>query len=380
MDMRFRFFVKPGLIIWVLFLMTAALGASEYAVFNVRLYESVKGQGKPMSPVVTTSYIEPFFVGDRVSESDLQQEQDKLKQVFNVNEVRLLLQTRLIYRYKPNAKLFRVFSKNGDQIGVLVSKEKGTDTYRIKVNEGTDYKDKDKNLLDTEAVLPVKNTVIFGFKDLKGGTYFMAFHREVDIREFKQSEQDRVLISTQYQPRLEHYVPPVYPEEAIKVKVQGNVMLKVEIDSAGEVVKAEIVHGHPLLRLAALEAIKHSKYKPVDLEAKEKSSHLSFHAVVSFHLPETGEKAEAFGEIIGTVTRQEDGSVIPGVSVEAVNETTKIKRTTKTDQNGFYGFMGLPEGPYMLTFKHEDYVTVAIKSYQKGGKTYKVNVYLKKKK
>ncbi len=380
MNMKFKSIGKQGLILLVLFLMTASLGASEYAVFNVRLYESVKGQGKPMSPVVTTLYVEPFFVGDRVSESGLQQEQAKLKQVFNVNQVRLLAQTRLIYRYKPNAKLFRVFSKNGDQIGVLLSKEKGKDTYRIKVNQGSDYKDKEKNLLDTEAVLPVKNTVIFGFKDLKGGTYFTAFHREVDIKEFKQSEQDRVLISTQYQPRLEHYVPPVYPEEAIKVKVQGNVMMKVEIDSTGVVVKAEIIHGHPLLRLAALKAIKHSKYKPVDLEAKEKSSLLSFYAVVSFHLPETGEKAEAFGEIIGTVTRKKDAAVIPGVSVEAVNEEAKIKRTTKTDQNGFYGFMGLPEGPYMLKFKHEDYMTVAIKSYQKGGKTYKVNVYLKKKK
>lgn len=42
-------------------------------------------------------------------------------------------------------------------------------------------------------------------------------------------------------------------------------MMKVEIDPEGVVVKAEIIHGHPLLRLAAVKAIRQCKYKPMEL-------------------------------------------------------------------------------------------------------------------
>jgi TonB family protein len=57
-------------------------------------------------------------------------------------------------------------------------------------------------------------------------------------------------------------VPPHYPEDARQQKVQGTVLLKVNIDKEGNVYKTELISGHPLLAPAAIEAVQQWKYKP----------------------------------------------------------------------------------------------------------------------
>jgi len=55
---------------------------------------------------------------------------------------------------------------------------------------------------------------------------------------------------------------PLYPPDARKQRVQGVVVLKVNIDKEGDVTNVELISGHPLLAPAAIDAVKLWKYKP----------------------------------------------------------------------------------------------------------------------
>jgi len=57
-------------------------------------------------------------------------------------------------------------------------------------------------------------------------------------------------------------VAPLYPNDAREARIQGTVILKVNIDPEGNVYNAELISGHPLLAPAAIEAVKQWKYRP----------------------------------------------------------------------------------------------------------------------
>jgi len=57
-------------------------------------------------------------------------------------------------------------------------------------------------------------------------------------------------------------VEPEYPQEARDQRIQGAVVLQIEISEAGDVKDARLISGHPLLAPPAIEAVKQWKYKP----------------------------------------------------------------------------------------------------------------------
>jgi protein TonB len=57
-------------------------------------------------------------------------------------------------------------------------------------------------------------------------------------------------------------VQPQYPPDAKDQRVQGSVLLQVNIDKEGSVSKLQLISGHPLLAPAAIDAVKQWKYKP----------------------------------------------------------------------------------------------------------------------
>jgi TonB family protein len=63
-------------------------------------------------------------------------------------------------------------------------------------------------------------------------------------------------------------VKPAYPPAAKAVKAEGVVSVQVIIDEEGNVVSAEAVGGHPLLRAASVNAALQSKFKPTLLEGQ----------------------------------------------------------------------------------------------------------------
>jgi TonB family protein len=61
---------------------------------------------------------------------------------------------------------------------------------------------------------------------------------------------------------------PAYPEAAKAARAGGAVSVQVTIDEQGNVVSANAVSGHPLLRAAAVDAAREAKFSPTLLEGK----------------------------------------------------------------------------------------------------------------
>lgn len=57
-------------------------------------------------------------------------------------------------------------------------------------------------------------------------------------------------------------VTPLYPTFARNISAEGQVVVDVEIDEQGNVTSAKAVSGHTLLRNAAEDAARKSKFKP----------------------------------------------------------------------------------------------------------------------
>ena len=61
---------------------------------------------------------------------------------------------------------------------------------------------------------------------------------------------------------------PAYPAAAKAVAAEGSVAVKVLVDESGNVIAAEAVSGHPLLRAAAVEAARGVKLSPTRLSGE----------------------------------------------------------------------------------------------------------------
>jgi TonB family protein len=65
------------------------------------------------------------------------------------------------------------------------------------------------------------------------------------------------------------YAPqPTYPPIAKAAGAEGSVGVRVTVDEEGNVVAAEAISGHPLLKMAAVDAARQSKFKPAFVEGK----------------------------------------------------------------------------------------------------------------
>jgi protein TonB len=64
------------------------------------------------------------------------------------------------------------------------------------------------------------------------------------------------------EPRRLTAVPPVYPELALKARLQGTVIIEATVNERGRVVNATLLQGLPMLTEAALEAVKKWTYTP----------------------------------------------------------------------------------------------------------------------
>jgi len=97
---------------------------------------------------------------------------------------------------------------------------------------------------------------------------------------------------------------PVYPEAARAVKASGIVGVKVLIDETGNVVSAEAVSGHPLLRAASVEAAKEAKFSPTTLSGQP----VRVTGVINYNfvLPQSTEPLAAKGLLSGVPTSDRD--------------------------------------------------------------------------
>jgi len=67
---------------------------------------------------------------------------------------------------------------------------------------------------------------------------------------------------------LIHDVRPVYPKEAKKLHIQGEVKLRIVVSKTGEVGKLDLISGNPALAPAAIAAVKQWRFAPCRLNGE----------------------------------------------------------------------------------------------------------------
>jgi TonB family protein len=72
--------------------------------------------------------------------------------------------------------------------------------------------------------------------------------------------------------KLIHSVPAQYPAMARQLHLEGEVLLSLDVDAAGNVASVKALSGPPLLRAAAMDAVKRWKYQPATLGDQPVSS------------------------------------------------------------------------------------------------------------
>jgi len=290
------------------------LQASEKLNIKLRVYEGAKeGEAEPLR-FVTSSFLQSTISATIQTEFKLEEEREKIKRVFNLQDVSLLTETELELGLKPN-QASHYFRLDGKEYYVILALDewKGIGQFVIAVNEALE--DKKKNILTTAITLPGGNAAIFGFEDREGKPYFLSFHvtsvigpdgrlkpppppppppppkkgalappppppTEEELKEFAKGAV--IAIGEIKPPRLIREVPPVYPEIARQSFVRGTVVLGVRVDTQGRVTEIKVLKSIPLLNKAAVDAVRQWIYEPFILDGKPTPVVFSLNVV--FHM------------------------------------------------------------------------------------------------
>lgn len=87
-----------------------------------------------------------------------------------------------------------------------------------------------------------------------------------DLGETVEEEIEPVRVSGL--PELIKKVIPIYPPEAIRRRVRDRIIIEIITGKFGNVKKCKVIHGHPLLNKAALDAVRQWRYKPYLVKGK----------------------------------------------------------------------------------------------------------------
>jgi TonB family protein len=151
--------------------------------------------------------------------------------------------------------------------------------------------------------------------------------------------------------------PPQYPAVAKAAGAEGPVQVQVTVNENGEVVSAEAISGHPLLREAAVEAARQWRFKPTTIEGKSVKTRgtLTFNFTLAKNAEiETRQLAEAAQPSrVARTLSFEAGS--PGVVAAAAplvveSENILVRTESRREELGKQFFEGIEtEGTRMVT-------------------------------
>jgi TonB family protein len=67
---------------------------------------------------------------------------------------------------------------------------------------------------------------------------------------------------------LKHRIEPIYPQQAMALKLEGPVKLEATVSPEGKVGKVKLANGNPILAQAAIDAVRKWRYSPYELNGK----------------------------------------------------------------------------------------------------------------
>jgi len=275
--------------IFLMVLSSLSLQAQEsFLDIKLRVFEGIR-EGKTEPPrFVTSSYLRPTVTASMQIDFGLEKEKGHIKRVFNLSRVNLLTEADLGFGAEGKKPARHFFRLNGKEYKIYIKlldwKNKGN--FLILVTEFLD--DKTDNVLTTEMILLGGNIAVFGFEDRKGKPYFLSFYvtgpkdkvlppllppppaRKKLKKELDEFEKGAVKAKGDIKPPKEiKKVNPIYPEEARKQGISGEVLLSVRSDEQGNIVGVKIIKSpHELLSKASVEAVKQWKYEPMLIKGK----------------------------------------------------------------------------------------------------------------
>jgi TonB family protein len=286
--------LKAVMIILVIMFVTSSLWAVPDVAAQLRLYEGFKEVTAAPAAVITSYYLKPIPGEDVFLEVDITKEQESLKRVFSLKDIKLITQAGLILAEKTPGTPFQVIVLNGRELVVQLDAVAGEKSrFRVSISEVLEKGKPYRSLLESKIYLPQQKTTILGFEDSDGKIYFLSFHRGEDVPPLSGAgaEKDKVVrVSATQKPRLLKTVQPQYPKDALKAHIQGKVVIEATTDTQGQVVDAVVIEGPQELRAAALDAVKQWQYEPILIDGKPRP--LRFTVVVKFNLDRKEEEQE----------------------------------------------------------------------------------------
>ena len=75
-------------------------------------------------------------------------------------------------------------------------------------------------------------------------------------------------VDSKVKPKIVHMVKPVYPPEAKKKGIEGQVRINVVVNTKGEVSETEVLSGPEELRASTVEAVRQWRYEPAGVDFK----------------------------------------------------------------------------------------------------------------
>ncbi|HAV41708.1 MAG TPA: hypothetical protein DCW97_04780 [Acidobacteria bacterium] len=318
---------------------------------QIKVFEGLReGKVEPVK-TVTSSFWRYTLSASIKSEDTAEKEENQIRRVFNLKEVRLLTQDNFSWA-KAGTKDFHVFRLDSKEYAIMITWQRalpaGRVTCRVEVFEQA--KDKKSNLLDSELTLEKNSITAFGFEDASGKPYFLSLKTTAvrspsyagvmpDELVMKKKAENVVqgavegvaggdlkgvvggdlkgvvggvaggieggveggvevippgtvkAVGEIKPPKPIKRVQPVYPEEAKKAGVEGVVVLQVQTDIYGRVADVRVLRSIPLLDGAAIEAVKQWVFEPVIVDGQPKQG--IFTVTVNFKLEdEQKEKTE----------------------------------------------------------------------------------------
>lgn len=263
------------LLFWFCFDVLSLQGEPGDMKTHFRLYEGIREQVSTPATVTTSYYLKPYRDKDDWVIMGVSQESSYIKKAFNLADVKLLTEAEIFLKEGKNKTPFQVIVLNGRKILVQMSRIAGKiDFFGVEVFE--DIKPP-RSLMNSTIELIKQKSFTLGFEDSYGKIYFLSFNRAPDVPTSPTGPQ---MPELQNPPRLIHKVKPEYPAAAAKANVEGKVVINAVVDKEGCVVAADIIEGHPLLRTAALEAIKKWRYEPYVVNGNKKEIRIT--VIVNF--------------------------------------------------------------------------------------------------
>lgn len=258
---------------------------------GLRLYEGLKEKGQTTVSSVSGSFLHHTISATVDAEDDIAKEKSRLKDTFNLEDVRLV--TDFLFRYQSSWEgktIHHMIELEGKNylfsLGHNWERERLFGLKVSKLNESDD-KVVMEIIWDTEIVLPEDKAAIFGFQTENGQTLFLSLRIPPILREesvstksrkqrvrphplsTQEMEDDVVKVEGQIPPpKRIKYVAPHYPEIAKQAKVEGVVMLGIRTDKQGKVEAIKVLRSIPLLDKAAIDAVRKWEYEPLMIDEK----------------------------------------------------------------------------------------------------------------